>query len=251
MVKFRSLPLSSPFPVLSLTQQNTLFGSSQTAVYNSISNNKGTTLASVASMAVFDELLPEFLVPHLAEIRSSAFVCMDANLPHEAMFAVAQACEKSKTPLWFEPTSKYKCTKIIRSRALPYVNYISPTISELEEISRALGFTGSSRDTKECSRFLLNLFPKLTIVCHHSLGVDLAYKTNSFLHFQQLLGDPKVSVINKTGAGDTLTGAIVSALVKKMPIERAVRVGIKAAEATIQSELSVSPSIDPTFLKLA
>jgi len=57
--------------------------------------------------------------------------------------------------------------------------------------------------------------------------------------------------VNKTGAGDTLTGGIISGLVKGMPIQQAIRVGIKVAEETIQSEASVSTAIDPTYLKLA
>ena len=137
-------------------------------------------------MEAFDELLPEFVEPHLKEIRTASFVCMDANIPSETMLVIAEACEKAGIPLWFEPTSRFKCGKIVTSKALPLLRYISPTISELGDICASLGYAGSGRDTKECSRFLLKLYRKLVIVCHHQNGVDLAFvedRTFSFLQF--------------------------------------------------------------------
>ena len=222
----------------------------QTAIFNSISNVRGTTLASVASMEVFDEILPEAIRPHLAELKRASFACMDGNIPSETMAEVAKACHEVNIPLWFEPTSRYKCTKIVTAKALPLLRYLSPTVTELETIVRALGFRGASRDVKASAQFLLDQFPGLTIVCHHHQGVDVASVVNKRFSLESFASNPDTPVLNKTGAGDTLSGGIIAGLLHGLTIGKAVRVGIRAAEATIQSNRAVSPAIDPSFLRV-
>jgi len=223
-----------------------------TGVYNSISSEKGHTISSVTSMKIFDSLTPEVIQPLLdSQLTNSNYVCLDGNLPVKIMAIIAKACHDAKIPLWYEPTSPYKCAKIVLGGALEWITFISPTITEMEEIARALGYKGPKRDAIECAKTLFKVNPKLNIVSHSQSGVDLfRYDVNNGNITQEHFpSNPSVPVVNRTGAGDTLVGAILIGLTNNMSLDDAIKLGIRAAEATIQSDFSVAPELSPEFLK--
>jgi sugar/nucleoside kinase (ribokinase family) len=67
----------------------------------------------------------------------------------------------------------------------------------------------------------------------------------NFVRFDALSVEPS-AIRNVHGAGDSLVGATVAAMVANaMTLEEAIPVGIAAAKLSVESDLSVSPHLTP------
>ena len=58
------------------------------------------------------------------------------------MLLLARCCEESGTPLWFEPTSVAKATRIVE--AIECLTFMSPNVDELAAIAHCLAHAGSA-----------------------------------------------------------------------------------------------------------
>jgi len=153
------------------------FFNSPTAIYNSISEFSGTTLASATRMGIFDQFsADETLLSK--KIQDTSLICLDANLPIEAMSKVCSIASKHNTLIWYEPTSQYKSAKIVKANVLSHITFLSPTFSELLGICQELHYD-KKPELESLSEFLLSLYPQLNIIVTlgHK-GVFLARKEN-------------------------------------------------------------------------
>jgi pseudouridine-5'-phosphate glycosidase/pseudouridine kinase len=253
-----------------------------TAVYNAMLHQDGELIAAVADMRIHEEMKPTQFASIVQSMRPS-IVCTDGNLSCEYLEHIARYCIQEHIPLLFEPTSVVKATKIyhMHPSLLKAIQFITPDAYEAKKLSEmyvSLGleshlasevdhvFPGLEQET-ESLLTLLNLFDNVIVKCGWRgvlVGTSRTTPTSptpialrvgkrywNVTHIQ-----PQVmkNVVSVTGAGDSLVGVVLAGLHNSLPIHhsdlvRIVTCGVRAAEYTIQSPLSVSPLITPDLWK--
>lgn len=192
--------------------------------YLCMMDGKGDMLAGVNDMAICDAVTPADI--NMRAIDDADAVVLDANLPAEVLFAVA---ERATAPVFADPVSVAKCQRL--SYALPYIFAIKPNIME----ARAL--TGA--DTPEAAgERLVELGVRRAYI---SLGGEGMYFKDEACAGRVRVED--VPITNATGAGDSATAAIVAGYLSGKNTTNAATLACCVAAMTIQSEKAVSESV--------
>lgn len=56
---------------------------------------------------------------------------IDADIPIETIAYICDQCQAQNIPVWFNPTDLRKCDKIVKSKCLSKITYMSPNFKEL------------------------------------------------------------------------------------------------------------------------
>jgi sugar/nucleoside kinase (ribokinase family) len=203
--------------------------------------------------------------PPLEVLRQADYLIMDANPPIQILQQAARDAVHAGAKIFFEPTSVSK-TKILcasEEQFLSYVSFASPNIDEFFAMagvdSSRLSTAGLDEDFIQSKVYPLaaavvqrmhqpNAY--LIITCG-VLGVTLVSKTGkrSDIAFQRFHASKDLKVQNATGAGDTLSGAFIHALLNGKSISDSIKFGMKAAEISLQcSNKAISPILSEHLL---
>lgn len=220
---------------------------SRTAVYNALLDSNGGLIAAGADMNILKEAhldIDKFIDPQ------TPMVCMDGNLTVESALRVLDACERHFVPLFFEPTSVPKATRIfseilprLRSSKRNVLSYISPNEDELVAMSSCLGddvmksimphmYFKSYAASPDQMRYVSKCWPcllSLQIHIQHMLsvvpGIILKMGSDGFficrmveqenVKTHEILHYPPTQdmdqkIVSVTGAGDSLVGAMIA-----------------------------------------
>ncbi|KAI0082293.1 hypothetical protein K474DRAFT_1655667 [Panus rudis PR-1116 ss-1] len=254
----------------------------RTAVCNMVLDGAGCLIGGIADMDIAHNFDSQLALNALRRVKPS-IVALDGNLSEDSLSAVVQFCCQQNIPVFFEPTSVVKSSRIMKSIAVTLgktrtpVSYTSPNLVELAAMYQAareadlttsdiwwsevdnMGVGSEFRmSLNQLSRLndpsmeflvkdgvaqmaihLLPFFRHIIIKCGE-FGVIVVFRakegsawakeqTNIFArqvtsqcssgeklvlkHFPAHMVDT-VSIVNVTGAGDTLVGAILSSLVQ-------------------------------------
>jgi len=194
------------------------------SAYLCMMDGAGDMLAGVNDMAICDAMRPENI--DMRAIDEADAVVLDANLPENTLFAVA---ERASAPVFADPVSAAKCKRL--SYALPYIFAIKPNLMEAREL------TGCETPEAAAER-LLELGVKRAYI---SLGSDGMYFKDEVCAGRVKVED--VPIINATGAGDSATAAIVAGCLCGKNTANAATLACCVAAMTIQSEKAVSESV--------
>jgi pseudouridine-5'-phosphate glycosidase/pseudouridine kinase len=94
----------------------------RTASYTAVHDERGELHVAVADMGIFKELSPLLVKEALRDLRQSVkMIVTDGNLTKEAFTQAARASAELRVPLFFEPTSVFKCSLPIHANALAEV----------------------------------------------------------------------------------------------------------------------------------
>ena len=114
-----------------------------TATYNAIHEGiSGSLTAAVADMHIFDEINALYVDSLREDVKKARLVITDGNLSIDAFRALGELCNRYDIPLYFEPTSDYKCLLPLLvepqssslsswSNGIQLVNLLKPNLSEL------------------------------------------------------------------------------------------------------------------------
>jgi hypothetical protein len=71
-------------------------------------------------MDVFTAITPQYILSKsvTALIENAAIVVVDGNFPADTIRTICASARHYQVPIWFEPTSIPKCTKILEADAL-------------------------------------------------------------------------------------------------------------------------------------
>jgi len=182
---------------------------------------------------------------------------VDANAPIESLVKAAENALLARTKVCFEPTSVPKAAEASQNdQFVSAISFAFPNVEELFAMAarRATnlidpGASESNVDTaiQDAARDVLDRFnPEEShlIITMGAKGVTLASKYGTkpivFKHFKA-----KSTLVNNcTGAGDTLAGAFVSALLEGYTIEGAIELGMEKARLSLRCEDSaISPDL--------
>ncbi len=209
-------------------------------------------------------ITPQQVEKHVSVIRKSPLLILDANLGLDTINFVLEECQKSKIPVFFEPTDKNKGLQILKSPYIGALTYASPNLAELrslagstetEERDEAKNLNELLQECIHLSREVLDTIPFLVVtlgergvlVVRRGLDSDpLPLKNASNLRKEETYSakhypvSPFENVISVVGAGDCFTRAFVAGLLNGLDQDLAVSVGIQAARLSLANEKTVS-----------
>jgi pseudouridine-5'-phosphate glycosidase/sugar/nucleoside kinase (ribokinase family) len=240
--------------ILSLEHTVQTIPNSNTATYIAILNEHRDLHTACADMEVFNHVVP----PPLEVLNQAEYIIMDANPPIQVLQQVARDAVHAGVKIFLEPTSVPK-TKLLcadEGHFLSFVTFASPNLDELYAMA-CVERTFVSIETLNEDFIRSNIYPIATTVVKQmrqneahliitcgAHGVILVSKTSklSDITFQRFFAPNDLEVQNATGAGDTLSGAFVHALLGGKSIPECIAFGMEAAVLSLQcSNKAISP----------
>ena len=225
-----------------------------TATYLAVMNSIGDLHAAIADMSVSSSIP----VPPQAVLQDADIVVMDANAPVATLVETARLAFRAGAKVFFEPTSVPKASELGRNKDfLSYLSFAFPNVDELLAMADGLGVPDEDvreaaqdemRTIKIAAEALLGQMQPSgahLIITMGKDGVLLASKASgdkiAYRHFPA--GDG-IEMKNSTGAGDTLCGAFVHALLEGKDESEAVQIGMDAAIKSLScGDRAISPEI--------
>lgn len=225
-------------------RRNVIFSKNNTATYLAILDAMSDMHVAIADM----KSLTEIPIPDEDVLSEAAFLVLDANAPVESLIKAATLACQSGAKVVFEPTSVPKAKMVCENdEFVNCLSYAFPNVDELYVMSRIK--KGSTDDLKQVATFVLERmnhnYDCHLIITEGERGATLATKKKNsneinWIHFDS----SKVEVKNATGAGDTLCGAFLHAILIGKNEEEAMQFGIDAAIRSLQCEdRAISPDL--------
>lgn len=212
---------------MGLSQASMLTLGPKSAVYNAILDSSGSLMYAIADMDILESITIGDLIPTFSKIISAKIVVLDGNFTTEVISEVVELCFLHNVPVWYEPTSVEKCTRIVPM--LKKVSYISPNFGEYCQLVEALsGKKISSVDEAKCSvDVLLNAGVRNVILTLGKHGVFVATSD----HCRLSIPAPalNVTINNVTGAGDALVAGCISGILHQESFVASVKKGVDCA----------------------
>ncbi|KAL7534382.1 hypothetical protein ACHAXR_008542 [Thalassiosira sp. AJA248-18] len=228
---------------------------SNTAQYLALLDHNSDLVGGVADM----EALTEIPIPSVDELCGVDFLVIDANAPTETVMEAAKNGVKAECKVCFEPTSVPKAKLLSSIEFIECLSYVFPNEDELFAMAEALDdgieSEGGKEGTGECTNKIRAAASKLLsimksekahiVVTRGSSGVLLASRANADLSFMEFpVADSIPEIKSSNGAGDTLCGAFIGALLQGANEEAATTFGMKAALLSLDcAEHAISPDV--------
>ncbi len=212
----------------------------RTALYQAVMDNSGELYVGISAMSIFDRLTPVFLSGFESVLSDASFIIADTNIPSETLIYLSSLCQRDMIPLWIEPTALDKCGKLLP--ALSGITYLSPNAEELEALAGTP--LGTPVNLYEAARDLVEEGVEHVFVTMGAEGVIWVTR-DGYRH----LPSRRVSVRDVNGAGDAFVAAVIWAVLKGLPMEKALTYGTTAALLTIGVNESVYAALTPELLE--
>ena len=202
------------------------------AMYLSILNEDKDMELAISDMDIVNVITPRFLDKHRELLLGSKAVALDTNLSEETLEYAADILEK--TPLFLDPVS---VTKAVKARKIiGKFECIKPKVMEAEALS-GLKIT-SEEELRAAGGWFIQQGVKKVFITLNKEGVY--YRSPDREGFIR----PKdISPVSATGAGDSFSAAILIGMVRGLDIEEIAKIGMAAAQVTMESPGAVNKAI--------
>ena len=246
----------------------------RTAIYNAVLDADGDLVAAIADMDILDNIDVPMVKTVLENlVGRPALVIVDGNLSEDALGVICKQWQplvdapSRSVPIWFEPTSVPKATRVCAAGVLPHVHLVSPNLDELRAIAQTLGLdepdvpalaTGVAEHmSREAAATGISSgdTTRHVLVTMGASGVIVATAADGGARSKVACIDPPGGAIanmkNCTGAGDCLLGTTAACVLRwpQLDLENAILAGMEAAKCTIESSEAVSPSLNSEWLE--
>ncbi|XP_068169684.1 uncharacterized protein zgc:136858 isoform X2 [Antennarius striatus] len=246
-----------------------------TATYCVVIAESGEMILGLGDMDIHEQITEQCVSQFDKQLSSATLVCLDGNIPVSTIDYVCSFASSHKINVWYEPTDSEKACKPFLSDSWKSLSYASPNLAELCTMTKTLGIPTpevlpSSLDdilslAVTLSRPLLEHLHCLVVtlgsngllLCgeHNAGSVNLQPRLQKKRRRLCALHYPALSVtaeeiINVSGAGDSLAGAIMVGILQQRDTDSCVRMGLLAARLSLLSPHPIalalnSDSVDP------
>ncbi|MCE1179142.1 MAG: carbohydrate kinase family protein [Micrococcales bacterium] len=215
---------------------------SATGTYLAVLDDLGELVVGIADMRATDTLAPGDLDAVASVITGADLVVAEGNLPAEVIGRVLDLAAERAVPVVVEPVSVAKAARL--SPALSTERPVLAITPNVDELAALVGLDGSGALADEAAvvaaaRALHDRGIEHVWVRRGTSGSLLASRDGSAV----CIAAPRVDALDVTGAGDSMTGAFVHALLRGDSPVRAAVFGQAAAGLTVQSSETVRPDI--------
>lgn len=170
-------------------------------------------LCGISDMDVIEKIDPGFLGGFIHELNASELVVADSNLSEEAL---AYLAEVLTVPLLYEPVSCAKANRI--GKKLNKVSILRANRLEAAQLSGCS--CDSIRGVYRAAELFLSAGVRQVFI---SIGEDGIVYADP--HEMGLIEAENVKIVDKTGAGEAMSAAIIKAVLEGKPIEECARTG--------------------------
>lgn len=213
----------------------------RTGTYMAFLKPDGELEASLSDFEIMDSLDADWLADHEDLFEDAQMVILDATVPESALKKIFEFAEKYKLAVCADPT-----TPTLAGRFCPYLDKLHLIVPNAFETDSLCGVGEPATDRESAinaARRLVTMGAEIAVVTMGEQG--LAYADSSGVGFIRAI---KTHVVDTSGAGDALTGAVIFGLLNNVGIDEAMRLGVTAAALTLQSTETVLPELNQELL---
>lgn len=207
-----------------------------TGTYTAVLDHDGEMKVALAEMSIYDSVTPEFIDLKWRYFSSSDFIMLDSNFPADVLEIIIERCRQKNLHLCITPVSSPKAKKLPED--LSGVTWLIANRDEAEAIS------GISINNEG------DFFKAAEIIIHKGVEKVVISRGDKGLIYFTANGEagalipPPISIIDVTGAGDSLVAGIIYAHMKGIQTEDACKIGMACSILTLQSLETVNPILN-------
>lgn len=213
-----------------------------TASYLAVLNLDGELYFALDDMRILSQLKPATLRRMAPLFQSARLVFVDANLSPAALNTVFSMAKHQRVPVCADATSP-----TLAGRLRPHLDGLMLITANPHEAAVLAGippFPGDDiQAAAEAARCLIARGAEIAVIPMAELGVCYATSETSG-HIPAI----RTTILDPTGAGDALTGALLFGLLNDIPLDEAIRLGVSAASLTLRHEGTVYPELNLELL---
>jgi len=218
---------------IGLDMKNSLVSNqTTTSTYLAILDEKGDMKAAVSNMDVLDEITIEFIQEKKQVIENSKICVIDTNMPTDIINYVLDNFKN--TDFFLDTVSGSKAQKVKNN--IGAFHTIKPNRIEAEILSDIK--IDSLGNMIKASEYFLSRGVKRVFI---TLGAEGVFYNDGNAY--KLIPNPKIKVINATGAGDAFMAALAFCRFKNYDIDESARFSMTAAILALSCEETINPNI--------
>ena len=185
---------------------------------------------------IVDFIDSDYLMEHEWLFENAALIVIDATLNEEALDTLFELAALNDVRVCADPTSPLMAARLIKYISNLYL--VVPNASETVALCQ-LDEPATQRDEAiYTAQALVNMGADIAVVTLGEQG--LAYADSSGGGYIRAI---HTNVVDTSGAGDALSGAVIFGLLNGVPIDEAMRLGVAAASLTFESAQTVLPTL--------
>lgn len=209
-----------------------------TSTYLAILDEKGDMIAAINHMKVLDEVSVEFIQDKKQVIENSKICIIDTNIPTDVIDYVLDNFKS--TDFFLDTVSGVKAQKV--KNRIGAFHTIKPNRLEAELLSGIK--TDSLENMVKATEYFLTQGVKRVFI---TLGADGVFFNDGSIH--KLIPNPKIKVVNATGAGDAFLAALAFCHFNNYGIDESARFSMTAAILALSYEETINPGISEKNVK--
>lgn len=213
----------------------------RTGTYMAFLRSDGELEMAISDYEVVAHLDTGYLEQHEYLFEDAAMIVLDATLTAEALAKIFDLAETYHVRVCADPT-----TPSLAGRLCPYIDRLYLIVPNAAETAALCGLAEAAHDREtaiNAARSLVAMGAHIAVVTMAEQG--LAYADGSGGGFIRAM---KTRVVDSTGAGDALTGAVIFGLLNDVDLDEAMRLGVTAASLTLQSRDTVLKTLSQELL---
>ncbi len=209
---------------------------SRTSTYLCVNTERGDMSVAISDMDIYEKLTPEFMETRLPIINKGQYLVIDDNIPERTIEYLA---DRSAVPIIAAPVSTTKVMKY--KNVLDRIWLMKPNALELEALSGVK--IKDEKTLEKAGKVLLGRGVKHLVISLGSKGA-LYMGGDTKKYFSCVPG----KLVNTTGCGDSMIGAIVWSIMKGRTVEDSVIYGLAAASVCMEENGAVNPQMSEALL---
>lgn len=204
------------------------------SMYLSILDENRDMEIGISDMSIIDEITPELINASREWLLDSKVIALDGNLTEEILELVTAEIKESR--FFFDPVSAGKGIRVRDFIGRFFA--VKPNVVETETILEMRIET--DEDVRLAAERLISLGVKQVYITLNKEGVYFRDEAEEgFLRPRDGL-----KVVSATGAGDSFSACILYGIAEGLRISEIARMGMAAAEITMESANAVNPDMN-------
>jgi pseudouridine kinase len=213
----------------------------RTGTYMALLTPEGDLQVAIGDFAVMTTIDRDYLLENEDLIAESELLVIDTTLSEEALRTVFELAARHKLRVCADPTTPGLAGKLCPY--IPQLYFVAPNAGETTALCGLKNPVTDQDTAMSAARHLVGMGTKIAVVTLADQG--LTYADSSSTGFIRAIN---THIIDSSGAGDALTGAVIFGLLNKVPLDEAMRLGVTAATLTLQTTENVVPNLSQELL---
>lgn len=213
----------------------------RTGTYLALVDETGDLHVAIGDFEVMDHVDRAYLLQHEDLLAEATLVVIDATLSTEALETVFELAKRHHIRVCADPTTPGLAGKLCPY--IPQLYFVAPNAGETTALCGLENPAHDQDSAISAARHLVSLGAKIAVVTLAEKGLTYADSSSS-----GFIRGVNTEVVDSSGAGDALTGAVIFGLLNAVPLDEAMRLGVTAATLTLQTTETVVPNLSQELL---